>query len=81
MEFSGSICNITKCFGIESGDINVCNKHGKCNSFNNCTCDIGYTGSDCIYPICFGIPDSINFYILKYMEVMEQIVIYLPVII
>jgi hypothetical protein len=58
INYSGLNCNKTNCFGIDADNNNVCNKNGKCTSFNKCNCDQGYFGIDCLFPVCYGIPDS-----------------------
>ncbi|KAL9658154.1 hypothetical protein ABK040_013066 [Willaertia magna] len=45
--YSGNTCEFTTCFGTNSSLSSVCNGHGSCSSFNNCTCYSGYTGIDC----------------------------------
>ena len=61
---SGFMChlNSTKlmCFGVSGGDSRVCSGHGKCLDTNVCSCQDGYTGTECQVPLCYGIPSTLT---------------------
>eukprot|EP01080_Neovahlkampfia_damariscottae_P000588 gene588-8096_t len=46
------------CFGKNSTSPDVCSGNGDCVSYNNCTCNQGYTGNNCQFTKCFGFDSS-----------------------
>ncbi len=43
------------CFALQAFDELVCSGRGVCSSFDNCSCDSGFTGKDCSLPICYDL--------------------------
>jgi hypothetical protein len=49
---------IWRCENYYNDDPDVCNGRGSCLNKNECTCNANYSGTNCDYPFCFGIPSN-----------------------
>eukprot|EP00818_Percolomonas_sp_WS_P004969 CAMPEP_0117450992 /NCGR_PEP_ID=MMETSP0759-20121206/8768_1 /TAXON_ID=63605 /ORGANISM="Percolomonas cosmopolitus, Strain WS" /LENGTH=750 /DNA_ID=CAMNT_0005243559 /DNA_START=210 /DNA_END=2463 /DNA_ORIENTATION=- len=46
------------CYDIAATHAEVCFGNGVCTDKDTCSCNTGYTGSECEFPLCFGIPSN-----------------------
>jgi hypothetical protein len=53
--YTGYLCNLFTCYGVNQTSSDVCLGRGKCVGPNNCLCDSGYTGYNCQLNICYGV--------------------------